>query len=34
MEQFDELESIESLVDLLKFMKEDKRNLLVRNPSI
>lgn len=34
MEQVDELESIESLVDLLKFIREDRRNMLVRNPQI
>ena len=32
MEQVDELESIESLLDLLKFIREDRRNMLVRNP--
>lgn len=34
MEQVEELDTIESVVDLLAFMKNDKRNLLVRNPQI
>ena len=33
-EQVEELESIESVVDLLGYMRNDKRNLLVRNPQI
>ena len=31
-QRVDELESIDSVVDLLAFMRNDKRNLLVRNP--
>lgn len=33
-DKIDELESIDSVVDLLAFMQSDKRNLLVRNPQI
>lgn len=33
-EKVDELESIDSIVDLLAFIRNDKRNLLVRNPQI
>ena len=33
-DKIDELESIDSVVDLLAFMRSDKRNLLVRNPQI
>jgi len=32
--QMDELETIDSVVDLLQFMRNDTRNLLVRNPEI
>jgi hypothetical protein len=34
IEQIDELESIESLCDLLKFIREDQKSLLIRNPRI
>ena len=30
----EELETVDSVVDLLAFMKNDKRNLLARNPQI
>ena len=33
-ENVDELETIDSVVDLLGYMRNDKRNLLVRNPRI
>ena len=34
MELVEELDTVDSVVDLLTFMRNDKRNLLVRNPQI
>ena len=34
LNQIDELTSVDSLCDLLKFIREDKKNLLVRNSRV